>query len=158
MSKQAITEIVAALAVEANGAVVAVYEPDEFKRSVESADCPARILLPSTEGDTHTLTKWSGGFARTMRMSWVVKDLLLYKPVEEGMGWYEVAYDLDDYVDSYASALVGAQRGASGFCGTGPSTLESADWTVGTFTYPVGGTRSYYGVMTTLRIVEVLDA
>ncbi len=158
MSKQSLTEIVAGLAVQIDSVTVTVYEPDEFKRSIESADCPARILLPSTEGDVHTLTKWSGGFARTMRMTWVIKDLLLYKPVEEGMGWYEVAYDLDDYVDSYASALVGAQRGASGFCGTGPSTLESADWTVGTFTYPVGGTRSYYGVMTTLRIVEVLDA
>lgn len=153
MSKQAITEIVAGLAVEANGAVVAVYEPDEFKRSVESADCPARILLPSTEGDVHVVRP--AGYGQVMRMEWVVKDLLLYKPVEEGMGWYEVGYSLDDYIDSYCAKLQAANHSATGFCAE-TAEVQSVEFNVGVFTYPVNGTRSYYGVMATLRITEVL--
>ena len=153
MSKQAITELVAALAAEADSVAVPVYEPDEFKRSVESADCPARILLPSTEGDVHTFAPMGTG--RISRAEWVVKDLLLYLPVEEGMGWLQVGYSLDGYIDSYTSKLSAANHSATGFCSI-PSEVLGVDFSVGTFTYPIQGTRSYYGVMATLHIVEFI--
>lgn len=153
MSKQAITELVAALAVEAESVLIPVYEPDEFKRSVESADCPARIILPSTEGDMHSLEP--KGYGQIMHMTWVVKDLLLYRPVEEGMGWYEVGYALDGYIDSYAAKLAAANHSTTGFCAETAEVL-GVEFNVGVFTYPVGGARSYYGVMATLRILEVM--
>ena len=153
MSKQAITELVAALAAEANSKLVNVYEPDEFKRTVDSADTPARCILPSTEGEVHMLRPM--GHGQAMRMEWVVKDLLLYKLAEEGLGWLEVGYSLDGYVDSYAAKLALANHSATGFCAETAEVL-SVDFNVGVFTYPVGGTRSYYGVMATLHIVEIL--
>ena len=153
MSKQAITKLVAALAAEADSLVVPVYAPNGFKRGVESADCPARIILPSTEGDMHRVEP--AGYGQVMRMEWVVKDLLLYKPVEEGAGWYEVGYSMDDYIDSYCAKLQAANHSATGFCAETAEVL-SVEFNVGVFTYPVGGLRSYYGVMATLRIMEVL--
>ena len=150
MSKQAITELVAGLAVEADGVVVPVYEPDEFKRGIDSADTPARLILPSTEGDTHSLTPM--GYGQTLRMEWVVKDLLLYRPVEEGMGWYEVGYSLDDYIDSYAEKLAAENHSATGFCAEQAEVL-GIEFNVGVHTF---GARSYYGVMATLRILEVM--
>ena len=153
MSKQAITELVAALAAEADSVAVPVHEPDEFKSGRESADCPARVILPSTEGDVHMLTPM--GFGQAMRMEWVVKDLLLYRPAGEGLGWLEVGYSLDGYIDSYAAKLALANHSATGFCAETAEVL-SVDFNVGVFTYPVGGTRSYYGVMATLHIVEIL--
>lgn len=148
MSKQTITELIAALAVEADDEVVEVYEPDEFRRTVDSADTPARIILPSTEGDTHRLEPLGTG--RLSRMEWVIKDLLLYLPVEEGRGWLEVGYGLDDYVDSYATKLVAANHDLDGFCAV-PSEVISVDFLVGVQTF---GNRNYYGVLATLRVIE----
>ena len=154
MTKQGITEMVAALAVEANGAVVTVYEPDEFKRNVESADCPKRIILPSTEGDVH---QWQGvSYGVTSMMTWVIKDLLLYRPAEEGMGWYEVGYALDNYVDSYATKLAAANHSSTGFCSETAEVL-GVSFQVGVFQYPIGAPRSYYGVMATLTIKEFVQ-
>lgn len=151
MTKQALTEIVAGMAVQADGATATVYEPDEFKRAVESADTPARIILPSTEGDSHVWTQDSGGRAR---MTWIIKDLLLYRPVEEGMGWYEVAYGLDAFVDSYASLLRTTNRDTStGFCSISANVTD-ASFLVGVQTF---GNRSYYGVMVTLTITQFVS-
>ena len=148
MTKQALTEIVAGMAVTSGGATVTVYEPDEFKRSVDSVDTPSRHILASTEGDVHTWTQPSKGRSRVV---WVIKDLFLYSTVESGLGWYEVAYNLDAYIDSYVSKLATAnQDNTSGFCSVS-ANVEEATFMPGVHTY-VG--RSYYGVMVTLRIVQ----
>jgi len=151
VSKQSITEMVAGLAATVDSTTVVVWEPDEFRRTADSADTPIRIILPSTEGDVHTFGPMGTG--RLSRMEWVIKDMLLYAPVEEGLGWYDVAYDLDNYIDSYATALTAANHNlTTGFC-TIPAEVESVTFQTGVHTFSA---RSYYGVLATLRIYEFI--
>lgn len=150
MSKQDITKLVEAFAPTVDGAAPRIYSPERARRGIESADCPARLILPSTEGDEHTFT--AGMTGTHMRVVWVIKDLLLYKPVEEGMGWLEVGYSLDDYCDSYIAALASANHDANKFCAA-EAELESGSALVGVHTF---SERQYYGVMVTLRIIEII--
>ena len=150
MSKQDIGVILAALEPVASGAALTATEIDDFKGFVESADTPARIILPSNEGDTHSLEP--RGVGRTARMDWIIKDLLLYRPAEEGMGWLEVGYALDDYCDSYAEKLIVANRDTAGLCSI-PAELINAEFLVGVHTFTK---RRYYGVMVTLTIREFM--
>ena len=155
MSKQDITELVAGLPVVAGplSDEVPVYEPDDFRRTVDSADTPARIILPSTEGDEHRGVPL--GIGNTTRMEWTVKDLLLYRPVEEGLGWLDVGYDLDGYVDSYVAQLNAYNHSTAtgGFCTEQAEVLEY-NFQVGTHTF---SNRTYYGVMVTLRIMQIVQ-
>ncbi|MBD3354316.1 MAG: hypothetical protein GF364_22730 [Candidatus Lokiarchaeota archaeon] len=151
MSKQELNEVLAEMAVQADGATVTVYEPSEFKNTVDSADCPARILLPSTEGGEHAWTQVAKGRAE---MVWVVKDLFLYRPAGEGLGWYEVAYALDTYCDSYASLLATAnQDNDTGFCAYS-ANVQEASMLVGIHTF---SQRDYYGVLVTLNIQQFVS-
>ena len=152
MSKQAITAMIAALEPMAGTKTVTGIESDNFKRWIESADTPARLILPSNEGEVHTLTPTGTG--RTSQMEWIIKDLLLYRPVEEGMGWLEIGYALDDYCDSYAEKLVAVNHATTGFCSI-PAEVQQIDFLVGVHQFPRGG-RSYYGVLVTLRVLEYI--
>jgi hypothetical protein len=151
VTKQALTEIVAGMAVQADSATVTVYEPDEFRRAIDSADTPARLIFASTEGDTHVWRQQSKGRAE---MAWVIHDLLLYRPVEEGLGWLDVGYALDAYCDSYASLLrTTNQDKSSGFCSVS-ANVDKATFLVGVHTF---GERAYYGVKVTLRIIQYVS-
>ena len=150
MSKRAVGEIIAALEPVAGGEVLTAIESNNFKAFVESADTPARLILPSNEGDTHSLQPTGTG--RTAQMDWIIKDLLLYRPAEEGMGWLEVGYALDDYCDSYAGQIIAANRDTAGLCSI-PAELVSANFLVGVHTFT---NRRYYGVMITLTIREFI--
>ena len=154
MTKQALTEMVAGLAVEADNRIVPVYEPDEFLENVESVQTAARIILPSTEGDTHLLTLPSKGRGR---MEWTIKELLLYRPAGEGRGWLEVGYGMDAFIDSYASKLAVANQDAStGFCSIS-ANVQDVTYQVGVFTYPTDGMYRFYGVLVTLRILQFVS-
>ena len=87
MSKAAFVAKLAAMRVLVDGNAPRIYEPDNFKRAIESADTPARVFQPAMDGDTHEAASISLG--RGTRVDWKVRDLLLYKPVEEGMGFQQ---------------------------------------------------------------------
>jgi len=150
VSKQAITKLIEDLAVTVDGKYPRKYTSERARRGIESADTPARLILPSTEGDEHSAV--SAGTGTNMRVVWVIKDLLLYRPVEEGMGWLEVGWSLDDYCDNYIAALASANHSATKFCAES-AELESVSMLVGVQTF---SDRQYYGVMVTLRIIEIM--
>ena len=154
MTKLEIGAMVAGLGPEVDGVVKYGIEIDNFRDSTDSADCPARIMLPSTEGDVHSGEPTGTG--RTSRQVWVVKDLLLYRPAGEGMGWLEVGYSLDAYCDSYLAKLTAANHNTdTGFCTIGSEVL-GWDFLVGVHSFPAGSTNRYYGVLVTLRVLEFI--
>jgi len=155
MSKVAISEMVAGLGPVVSGAALYAIEPDNFKSSVDSADTPSRILLPSTEGDAHAGEP--KGIGAQSRMVWVVKDLYLFMPAGDAMGWASVGYALDAYCDSYASVLTAENHSKTGFCSINAEVL-GWDMLPGVFTYPTGSTNQYYGVLVTLRVQEGIQA
>lgn len=143
MSKTAFMTLLAAMTVQVDGSDPRLYELDEFKRAVDSADTPARVFLPSLDGDVHTVEVSRLGSGVRQQVNWTVRDLLMYKPAEEGMGWLEVDSSLDDYCHAYVSAIAGAA-----FAGY---RVLSYTMQVDVFTY---GVRSYYGAMVTLSVRE----
>jgi len=154
MTRQSLTELIAGLAVEADDRIVPVYEPDEFIENVESVQTPARIMLPSGEGDEDVLVYPHQGKGD---MLWTVKELLLYRPAGEGRGWLDVGYALEAYIDSYATKLREANfNTTTGLCSIA-ANLQEARFLRGVFTYPTGGVYRYYGVMVTLRIQQFVS-
>jgi hypothetical protein len=153
VSKQTLTELVETLPVKHGATAVKVYPVDEARRGLDSADCPARILLPSTEGDSHTGRP--AGTNKTTRMEWTVKDLLLFRPAEEGFGWLDVGWALDAYVDSYVAQIntYNHSTATGGFCTVQAEILEYS-FLVGVQTF---AGRDYYGVLTTLRIMQFIS-
>lgn len=73
---------------------------DEIKLTVRAADCPMRLLLPSTQG--------SQGFVAIGTLSnthWFVRDLCLWQPIIEGTGIEQCANDMLAYIELYAAAI-----------------------------------------------------
>ena len=150
MTKLQISAMVAALAPDVDGVALTAVEVDNFKSGIDSADTPARLMLPSTEGDVHSGEPTGTG--RTSRQVWIIKDLLLYMPAGEGMGWFDVAYSLDAYCDSFLVKLVAVNHATTGFCSISSEVL-GWDFLVGVHTY---SDRQYYGVLVTLRVLEFI--
>lgn len=150
MTKLEIGVMVAALGPEVDGVVKHGIEIDNFRSGVESADTPSRVMLPSTEGDVHSGEPTGTG--RTSRQVWIIKDLLLYRPAGEGMGWLEVGYSLDAYCDSYLAKLVAVNHSPTGFCSIS-SEVIGWDFLVGVHSF---ANHQYYGVLITLRVLEFI--
>jgi len=150
MTKLQISAMVAALGPEVDGVVIYGEEVDNFRSGISSADCPARLMLPSTEGDVHSGEPTGTG--RTSRQVWIIKELLLYRPAGEGMGWLDVGYSLDAYCDSYVSVLTAANHDKTKFCSISSEVL-SWDFLVGVHTF---ANQQYYGVLVTLRVLEFI--
>ena len=70
MTKVAINAMVAGLGPVVDGVAVHAIEPPNYKSSVDSADTKIRLLLPSTEGDTHTGEP--KGLGAQTRMVWTL--------------------------------------------------------------------------------------
>jgi len=150
MTKLEIGAMVAALGPEVDGVVIRGIEVDNFVSGVDSADTPARLMLPSTEGDTHTGEPTGTG--RSSKMVWIIKDLLLFRPAGEGMGWLEVGYSLDAFCDSYVEKLTAVNHSATGFCSISSEVL-GWDFLVGVHSF---ANQQYYGVLVTLRVLEFI--
>ena len=152
MTKVAINAMVAGLGPVVDGVAVHAIEPTNYKSGVDSADTKIRLLLPSTEGDTH-----SGepkGLGAQTRMVWTIKDLYLHTLAGEGLGWLDIGYELDAYCDEYVAKLTAANHSTTGFCSIAAEVLS---WTilVGEYTY---NARKYMGVLVTLQVLDHVQA
>ena len=140
MSASVIAEIYLAVANLAIGGVKCRNLP-EVQLSIEQADLPMRILLPSTKGD--------GGFVMIgtlNKIEWALRDLCLWAPIEN-MGLADVAEPMIRYIVAYIDALKGLrgptnQSNLTGFVFQMKPTLWNEAW--------------YWAVDTTLSVEEYL--
>ena len=82
---------------------------DEIKLDVSPADCPTRLLLPSTEGEMGFV-----GLGPTSRVAWRVRDLCLWQPVMAGTGIQQCADDMLGYLELYQAAVRALRNPTSG--------------------------------------------
>ena len=143
-----LTGIYAALAamdVGLNGAIVPVRNYDELPASVAAADTPLRLLMPlsSRPGSPGIEPVAFGGIATAQ---WRITDLLLLRPQQAGRP-EQAAADIVAYMAAYTGAVLRTRALAN-------CLIESYTFDSGVFTYPAGGTASWFGVDVTLVVKE----
>jgi len=94
-----VRDIYAALSEMAVGDVVC-RNLDEIKLEVAPADCPIRLLLPSTEGEMNFV-----GIGPTSRVAWRIRDLCLWQPMRAGTGIEQCGDDMLAYLELYQAGV-----------------------------------------------------
>jgi hypothetical protein len=128
-----------------------IFDLNALPDYVDSAKLPCRLLLPfgtaKAEGrDVHFIA-----LGNTAKATWHVIDLLLWRPVEEGIGVNSVAADLMTYCAQYV-AMLRANRSL-----VSQTVIKSVNLTPDTWEYPLGSGVFYWGVECALDIDEVLS-
>ena len=138
---------IAALAPKVASKTIKVYPLTALPNSVPSSALPARLLLPvgAGEGGSTNVTLLEDD--NHSLISWVISDLLLYKPVAQGIGLPEVGDVLVDYCEDYLKSLVDARLGFG---------LSSVTATPGIYPYPAASGNEYYGVLIALNILDLI--
>jgi hypothetical protein len=146
-SISAIYSAVASLAPKVNSKTIKVYPLTALPNSVPSSALPARLLLPvgAGEGGSTNVTLLEDD--NHALVSWTISDLLLYKPVAQGVGLSEVGDVLVDYCEDYLKSLVDARLGYG---------LSSVTVTPGLYQYPAGSGNEYYGALVTLSVLDLI--
>jgi len=133
-------------------AVTALWD-DTLSKDIPDALLPVRVLTPvedSLEGDGLQFVTF--GASPVGRVDWIVRDVLLVKPITQGRGLPEVAPALVQYVADYAAKLQTARRILST---PSKATIVRADPLPGVIEWPIGGERYFQGVEWKLTITEV---
>jgi hypothetical protein len=81
---------------------VSVRNITSAKNTVKAGDCPVRILLPVVEGEQGFIAI---GKNNLMSCTWLVRDVCLWSPLQEGAGIEQHATDMVGYIENYATAL-----------------------------------------------------
>jgi len=139
---------IAALSVSDGTSTPTALKHSTLKDAIESADCPARIVLPFDEGNGAEFGFLS---ASTGSVAWTIRDMYLAGPVGENTGWRSFALKLDTYAANYITAFKAAR---STFCGYNASDV-SINLQRDVFSYGAAG-KQYYGVMVTYAIEETI--
>ena len=147
-----IYQAVAGWAVQLNGKTVAVRGLSELKNQVTSADLPLRMLVPygrwwDVGGEDLTFV----AFRDMSRLTWTVRDMLLYKPVRQGLGLEDIASDLAEYTAAYVDQVT-ANRQL-----TNTAWVAEAFVMPGVYEWPLHGNTFYWGVECLLRVDEIVS-
>lgn len=127
---------------------------DHLRNFESSAELPVRLLLPvsALEGtNTEFIT-----YCNTMTATWRVTDLMLFRPLAQGMGLQDAAEDLVLYAAAYTAALPGLRYALRDDENT--FDLTSTTMQPGVFEFPRGSGTRYLGVECALTFTETLEA
>lgn len=131
-----------------------VYDLAALPDFADSAKCPARLLLPlattgsKASGQDHHFV----ALGTTTKLSWQVVDLLLWRPIEEGIGIASVAADLVEYCAQYVKKIRENRALGLGQVEIITASLEPDAWQ-----YPPESDQWFWGVQVTLQINETLS-
>lgn len=131
-----------------------IFDLDELPAVVESAQLPARLLLPfgvvgsKAEGRDHHFI----ALGTTTKVQWQVVDLLLWRPVEEGIGIESVSADMVTYCAQYIK-MIRENRSL----GLSQVEIIGANFETDAYEYPPQSEIWFWGVLVTLQINETLS-
>jgi hypothetical protein len=154
----AIYDAIKAVSVTVDSKTPTVKDLDELRANQETAVLPVRLLLPFGNFDASGRigeTRMATIPGNVMRVSWSVRDLLLWRPIAQGEGLYTVADDMVAYAGAYVAAFVnrsGIQRKL-----TDQAYIDNITATPGIYEYPESGGRFYFGVNCILSVVELIS-
>lgn len=136
---------------EAGGAVtVAAKDLNALPGALQSADAPVRLLLPYS-----VTTRADGSFMTLdalMSVTWVVTDLMLWRPGQLGAGISESAPDLVRYQAAYLEAIR-ALHSMGGLAGVATLDIELRP---GIYNWPIGSDTWWQGCMSSITVLEEL--
>lgn len=152
----AIYDAIAGMSVSVGSVTPDVWDVDEIRDSVHSAQCPVRILLP--HGDFRGGGSGGGQNFRyatlnsIARGTWQIVDLCLWQPIGQGPGIRKIGPELVEYCSSYATAIVGLQR---------ETTYQSfiTGWSVaaGVYVFPEPSDNWFWGVRAVVEVDELIS-
>ena len=117
------------------GVTPRAYDLHELPQSVNTAQLPCRLLLPvgNEPGEGREGTFIAVG--TSMVIIWTINDLMLWQPINQGLGLKEFAPELVDYCGKYWD-MVRTFR-----CPATNTALESANMTPGVYEWPISSGR-----------------
>lgn len=129
------------------------YSLGELKASVQTADLPARLLLPIGLGASGApnITLGPGNMAQAQ---WQIVDLFLLAPVTMEQGFYIYAPVLTRYCVAYAEAI--ANKWQFLYQWQTEAQTNPVSILPGIYEYPAGSGIEYFGVQCTFTVNEVL--
>jgi len=145
-----IYDMLAATNITVGSTSIAVKDADEIPNRVLAADLPVRLLTPIADlggSGVTSSTVWAGGSGSVVRQAtWVIHDVMLWRPVALDVGVKAWAKQLLAYEAEYFSmletlALPGVVRVDASLQ---PSVIE----------YPLYSGNLYAGVRVMLTVVE----
>lgn len=129
---------------------VAAKDVSALPSAVQAADAPVRLLLPYS-----VTTRADGSFLTVdtiLAATWVISDLLLWKPGTLGAGIADSAADLVRYQGAYLEAL----RSLASMGGLAGVQLLSIELSPGLYDWPIGSNTWWQGVMASVTVLEEL--
>lgn len=132
----------------------AIKNLHELPPTVESEQCPIRLLLPfgvigtKAEGREHRFI----AIGSTTKVGWQVVDLLLWRPVVEGLGLESVSADMVTYSAQYIKMFRENRT-----LGLGQVEMVGANFEMDAFEYPPDSGAWFWCVLVTLQINETLS-
>lgn len=149
-----ILSIYAALAlkqVSVGGVAPDVFSLAQLPNTADTAATPCRLLLPVGDNAGEGREVQHIAIGNTITVNWQIKDLMLWKPVAQGIGLREYAPVLVEYAGAYAEMLREFRAPTAT-----DTVLEGANIQTGIFEYPSGSGKSFYGALCTLDVKEVI--
>lgn len=130
-----------------------VYDVDALPPKADSAQLPARWLLPFGVFPTEARDFHFIALGSTTKATWQISDLLLWRATSLGLGLSSDAADLVTYAGLYADMLRAFRKPLA----NGQAYIESVQIAIGIYEYPVQSGNFFYGCSCVLNIPEVLS-
>jgi hypothetical protein len=139
---------IAALPVELDGDIVDVWVTSDIMDSAEYPQLPVRIIHPigvvAQRSDMQTL-----GAGTVLKMEWLVKDMVLVRPVGMGLGIRDVADLYIEYMVNYAQQI--RQLVANTW------KMTSVEINPQIVEYTAGSGRKYHAVICNILLSELVQ-
>lgn len=149
----AIYAAIAAMSVSAASQTPTVWDLDDIRDSLHTAQLPVRILLPSGNFNTGGAATFAPVTINSIaKGTWQIIDLCLWRPLGQGLGMRDIGATLAEYSGAYASALVARGRAV-----THQSYITGCDITAGVYAYPDQSENLFWGVRCIVQVDEIIS-
>ncbi|HPL80994.1 MAG TPA: hypothetical protein PLU23_00685 [Anaerolineaceae bacterium] len=128
---------------------IKVYGLARLPESLTTSHLPARLLLPLSPTPAEGRDGHFVNIGNTVKVTWMINDLMLFKASEQGLGLRENAKALVEYCGAYAKAMKGKKT-------LGGCVVKSFSARPSEFAYPASGNRFYAGVIVEIQVEELL--
>ncbi len=130
-----------------------VFDLHQLVPNPDSARLPARWLLPFGVFPTEAKEFHFIALGNTVKMTWQISDLLLWRAAQLGQGLGSDTVDLVNYAGLYADMLRTFRKPVA----SAQAHIESVNIAIGVYEYPVQSGQFFYGCSCVFNIPEVLS-
>jgi hypothetical protein len=149
-----IYDALAALPVAVGSVTPAVKDLHQLPAMRYSADLPVRLLMPldPTRTTGATDVQYIAICGDITRVTWIVRDLLLWSKLAEGRGLIDFAEDFMSYCSNYVAVMT-ANRALTAY----NAYIDRFSALPGVYEFPFGSSQWFFGVDSRLTIVEIVS-